>query len=334
MATGGGTDRRIVHGVLIFTQITFGITYVLNKVALNNGVNKIVFSVYRDIVAILFLAPLAYFTERNERTQLNAKLFSAVFLLGFIGVYGAQLLVLTGLSLTSSGFVSIMQSVTPVCAFLIAMVFRLEHIRVKRIDGQAKLLGVILSIAGTFIASVFKGHAVVGASNGFTLDLSPWNLGALVLAANSLCIGAYINLQAPILKHYPAPFSLTALSYVCGMVCLAATGAFTVNLSVWGITKLVDVIAFTYAGIVSSGLNFALQTWCVHKVGPFLVIAYFPLQAIVASFLAFIFLKDSLFLGSIVGGLLIVSGLYLVTWGQVKQKKLDAREEPTEPLIA
>ncbi|KAJ7549774.1 hypothetical protein O6H91_07G068200 [Diphasiastrum complanatum] len=338
-------DRWKVHILLMVVQFTYGVSYVLNKVALNNGMNRIVFSVYRDVVALAVLGPLAYFFERDIRSAAPALRLILLFIcLGFTGIFGGQLLLLTGLQLTSSSFVAIMTNATPVVAFTISVLFRLEHIRYKRHDGQAKLTGILACISGAMLISIYKGPVILGstttiplhqqadmhlnnssASSFLNFNISSWQLGAICLVANSLCLGTYLNLQAPTLSLYPAPISITFFAYLFGAAMLAIFGSWKIQeSSSWMISGWTDVLAFVYSGIISSGVNFALMTTCVHLVGPFLVTAYMPMQGVATAILAHIFLVEALYLGNILGALLVVLGLYLVTWGQKKQQQLEA----------
>lgn len=53
-----------VHAVLLLAQILSGVYYVITAIALLGGMNKIVLSLYRDIVALVFLLPAAYFVDK------------------------------------------------------------------------------------------------------------------------------------------------------------------------------------------------------------------------------------------------------------------------------
>ncbi|XP_066385497.1 WAT1-related protein At3g18200-like [Miscanthus floridulus] len=74
----------------------------------------------------------------------------------------------------------------------------------------------------------------------------------------------------------------------------------------------------------------AVQLWCTQKKGPVFVTMFDPLQAIMAAMLAYFMFGENLYIGSIIGGAVVILGLYMLLWGKGKDQ-IDKSSTEHEP---
>ncbi|KAK8931394.1 WAT1-related protein [Platanthera zijinensis] len=71
-----------------------------------------------------------------------------------------QNLYFMGAQQTSAGFASSLENIIPAIALLIALLFRVEKIDIRQRHGQAKIIGAVVTIAGTILMILYKGPVV------------------------------------------------------------------------------------------------------------------------------------------------------------------------------
>ncbi|KAG6556265.1 hypothetical protein Mapa_002206 [Marchantia paleacea] len=340
------------HVAMIVCQVLAALYYVVCRVVLVGGMNRIILSFYRDIVAMIILVPAAYFIDRGNRIKFSYNVFVRLLLLGLFGVYGSNYLLFVGIEFTSAEFTSALQPVAPALVALIAIVFGFEEIYWHRRDGQVKALGIAISCIGGVLMTFYKGPAVlpwkfvgdsipwVPVNDNFpnllatgtlnTLNttfhdwgLTGWQFGALCLIGNTLCLALYLNLQGPLLRRYPAPVSVVAYSYGVGTILMGLTGAYAVkDPNAWHLSWNMNLAAIVYTGVLGSALNYSLISWSLHRVGPLFVACYLPVQPVAAALLALAIVGTTVYLGSVIGTVLIMIGLLLVTWAHEERRRL------------
>jgi len=304
MGLSGWRLTVVVNAVLVFAQASFAGYHVYGKYALDQGVNPLVFSFYREILAGPILVVIAALTERvlpNFRKD-----WWRFIILGTLGVYGNQLLFVLGLWYTSATQAAIMQPCIPVFTTIITLSFRMEKF------SFIKVLGILASAAGAVVMVGF---------DDFSLKSDKF-IGTLCLVGNTLCVSIFYVYSKSILKRYP-PITLTAFAYMIGAVEMGLTSlifVFQHKAYVYHLTSS-SYGPLAYSVVFATVLAYMSMTWANSKASASLIAAYCSLQPLTAALLSYFFLHEVLVWREGEGALLILLGLGLVTFARSRETK-------------
>ncbi|MQL71330.1 hypothetical protein Taro_003606 [Colocasia esculenta] len=331
-------ERVQLHLAMLALQFGYAGFHVVSRAALNMGISKLVFPVYRNIIALMLLVPFAYFLEKKDRPAMTLSFMVQFFLLALCGITANQGFYLLGLDNTSPTFASAIQNSVPAITFLMAAALRIEKVRINRRDGVAKMLGTLACVGGASVITLYKGPTIFGPSKlhaGAAAELAwlgdasgkNWTLGCIYLIGHCLSWSGWLVLQAPVLKKYPARLSVTSYTCFFGVIQFLVIAAFLErDLDAWTFHSGGELFTILYAGFVASGIAFAVQIWCIDRGGPVFVAVYQPVQTLVVAIMASIALGEQFYLGGIIGAVLIITGLYLVLWGKSQERAFAAKE--------
>ncbi|MED6118799.1 hypothetical protein PIB30_006298 [Stylosanthes scabra] len=328
---------RVLQGLkpiilMLFVQMAFAAVNILYKMAINDGMSMTVATAYRLIFASAFTILVAIIFERKNNNK--ARITPRVLLLEFLcGLFGGTLFLnfyFASLALMPATFVLAIINLCPALTFIIAVISGLEKLNLGAAAGKAKITGTLTGITGAMVLTFYKGiqidiwsshinllhHPHGGADNGNEL------LGFSYAIASCSSFALWLNIQAKVNKEFPRQHTGTAL--MCSMAALQSTlFALFVDRD-WAQWKLywnIRLLTVSYAGIVASGMVINIIAWCVHKRGPLFGSIFNPLQLVLVAIAASFLLNEHLYLGSVIGGVLIVSGLYSVLWGNSRETK-------------
>lgn len=71
-------EKLQLHVAMLALQFGYAGFHVVSRAALNMGISKIVFPVYRNILALLLLLPFAYFLEKYVNLALHYQVFKLI----------------------------------------------------------------------------------------------------------------------------------------------------------------------------------------------------------------------------------------------------------------
>ncbi|KAE8651819.1 WAT1-related protein At4g08300 [Cucumis sativus] len=327
------------HILIIFTQFGYTFLYFFVDASFKHGMNPHVHITYRQTLATITLLPFAYFLERKLRPRITLALFLEIFVLSLLGVTLSTNTYFASLRYTSPTFITSMLNTIAGLTFIIAVVVRLEVVEFDNPKGIAKVMGTLVSLGGVLIMTFYKGPIIrnvcqplIHIQHKATYHLhEDWLKGSLLTVSSCLSWAISYILQAFTLKRYPAPLSLTTWMNLFGAV---QTAVYTVSTQhkagVWNIGFNIDLWAIIYAGLMCSSIIIYIQLWCTEERGPVFVTMYNPLGSILVALLSYFVVGQKLYLGSIVGGGIVIIGLYLLLWGKQDDEQKLQNKSPLE----
>ena len=85
---------------------------------------------------------------------------------------------------------------------------------------------------------------------------------------------------------------------------------------------------------MTSSIAYYVQGLVIQKTGPVFASAFSPLMMIIVAVMGSFILAEKIFLGGVLGAVLIVIGLYSVLWGKHKETQEKEEEEAMELPVA
>ncbi|KAK7247186.1 hypothetical protein RIF29_42063 [Crotalaria pallida] len=215
----------------------------------------------------------------------------------------------------------------PVMTFIVALPFGLESVNIKSNSGKAKIVGTFVCIGGALLLTLYKGkplfnfshQSLAPAASPITRSTEKRTIGVIALVVGTIFMASWYILQSNIVKRYPCQYSSTAITTFFGaiqsaIICLSTSR----NLSIWVVKDKIQILTALYCGMIGSGLCYVGMAWCVKERGPVFTAAFSPLVQIMSALIETPFLHEQLHLGSVIGSIIVIIGLYILLWGKKK----------------
>nr|CAB3501363.1 unnamed protein product [Digitaria exilis] len=292
-------DGAKAYGGVVLIRLMYSGMHVVSKVALNQGMNPLVFVFYRTTTGALVLIPVTFALERHKAKPVTFNVGWKVFIHALYGM---------------------------------------ETLRLTRFHGKVKFAGILFCITGVTVMSIYKGplfrsfnhhHLFQSGGSGSsgaaeTHSKKQWVLGIFFMTLSNVLAGLWSVLQEPLIEE-TSKLMNTTLQVSCAsvqafLVAVAAERDF----SMWKLGWNVSLAAIIYSGVIVTALSYYMQMWTLAKRGPVFLAMSTPLTFVFTIIISFSIIGDAIGLGrhatdelvAILAGVLLVGGLYNVVWGK------------------
>lgn len=284
-------DRRLAEAGVLATVAMWSANFVVVKAAIGS-IGPLTFTSARYLVAAAALFLLLRWRLGPIRRPGRAE--AVMMGLGMLGFGGYQLLWSVGLTTITAGDSALIIAIAPVLTALLAAALGLDRLT------PPKLVGALLA---------FGGVAVVIAA-GHELSLGTSVVGDL-LTLGAAVVWAVYTVAATRMLRTVDPLALTTWAVLGGALVLLPLGIWDVATSPPAELSPAVLVAILYSGALAAGIANVFLFHAIRLVGPTRVGASQFLVPFGAVLLGAVFLDEPAGAGQIVGGVVIVLGVWL-----------------------
>jgi drug/metabolite transporter (DMT)-like permease len=279
---------------LLFVAVVWALNFAFVKYALSDF-SPLSFTIARFALSSLFL--LAVMAASRVPFAIGRRDLAAVIKLGFIGITMYNLLFMYGLKYTTASNSALFISSSPLFAALIMALTEKRGISLRAGSG------LLFSTVGVFL--------IIDSGPGGVILSRAGLIGDLLTLCAAVFWALYTVSARPLLERYP-PVKVTAYSMAAGTLLLLPIGAVDLIRQSWTDVALKSWAAFCFSTFVSGGIAFTFWYAGVRRLGVTRTVVYHYLVPFVAVVFAALFLGERITLLQVLGGGLILAGVYLV----------------------
>ncbi|GMI75606.1 Usually multiple acids move in and out Transporters 25 [Hibiscus trionum] len=334
MATVMGTMKKwsgwsgMFSGMLAVQVFATG-QQLLSKVILTQGTFIFALMAYRHLVAALCVAPLAFFFEREKWKKMEWSTWFWLFINALTGITVAMGLFYYGLRDTTATYSTNFLNIIPIVTFVFSVVFRIEKLGLGSKAGKIKTVGAIVCVGGALTTSLYKGKAFhLGDGQHFhriaAMDVSNshWTRGTFMLVGSCVCYASWYILQVKLLRVFPSKYRATLITCIIASLQSAVIGlCLDRSKAAWRLEWNLQLITILYSGALSTAATFCLLSWSIAKRGPTYAPMFNPLTLVFVAISETLLLGEQMWLGTVLGMVMIIVGLYSFLWGKRKEMK-------------
>ena len=286
------------HIAGIAFALMFGFSFMFSKMALESAVTPMGLIAYRFLLAFIVFEILRL--TKVVKIRFEKKLFIPVFLVAFFQPILYFIFETYGLNLTTSSEAGMMIALIPVFVVILSSFILNEK------PTNAQILFIILSLSGIILIQVMKPNSNEGQSTFLGLVL----LLLAVLSAAGFNIASR-NASKTVKPYEVTYFMMMSGAIVFNIIYLIQLG-FSGNLNTYyqSLFNGNVYISIIYLGIVASIGGFFLVNFALGQLPAHVSSIYANLSTVVAVLAGYIFLGDELTIFTIIGGIMIILGVY------------------------
>ena len=258
---------------------------------------------YRFAIASVIILPFVLFAKKQE---LSLKLL----IISVLGAFNVPLFYL-GLKTTTASSAQIIYAGCPLVTMLFA------NYLIKEKSSLSKIIGIFIGLFGVVLIILLPkwqaNNLLVGDLTGNLFIL----LGMITWSLYTVFCRDYMR------SGKSSPATITAIYFIISaVVCFILVILTGQNFNINSLISIKPFFALIYAAIIITLITYFLFQWAMQYISATTASLKNYLEPMMAIFLNVIILNEVISGGFIIGGLLIISGIFLTTSNKLKLRGL------------
>ena len=283
------------HIAVLLTNLFFAINYSFVKYISPALVGPYALNLLRVGGSLLLF--WTFWLLAHNRPAMQRKDIGRFILCSALGVTINQMLFIKGLTMTSAIHASLLMLCSPILITLLAFWILKERITVINITG------LFLGITGS--AWLITGRQSAGQPEDYLT-------GDIFIILNAISYAFYFVLVRPLMERYTA-IEVIRWVFTFGFIMMLPIGWTQFGEIKWQQFKPDSAMILLFVILAGTFLAYVFNAYGIRVLGPGITSAYIYIQLIFAVAIAVLFFSEQLTLQKAFAGLMILSGVYLVS---------------------
>lgn len=285
----------VLYTLVLLTILGWSFNFIIGKITLRY-INPYALTSFRIVLSGILMVPI-YFS-RPRQSHLNRKDLWTFAVLGFWGVVVNRGLFIVGLDYTTAGHSALIVATGPVLVLLLARAHKLEKIT------RAKIISM---------AICFIGVAVLVGGEELHRHAGTW-IGDMIALGGTSGFALYTVLAKKVARQYDT-ISMNTFCNLAGAIFLFPMSVREGMRLNWAAVGIVGWLGLAYTVLVSSIAAYLVFFWALSHLPASRLAVLTYIETPLAALLAVMVLGENPSSALLIGGGLILLGVYLAEFG-------------------
>jgi drug/metabolite transporter (DMT)-like permease len=303
---GRGRSHALMHALMLLTTFAWTANIIAGKFVLRS-MSALALAQLRVTGATILFAALFFSWRGRPSLRLTRREWKFLALTAIFGITLNQLFFIGGIGRTSAAHAGLIVALGPVMVLILSCALRLEALTL------VKTLGALISFAGVGVLTAGKAAQTHGGN---------W-VGDAILFVGSAVFAYYTILVKEIADRYDA-LTLNAVIFGLGALFMLPFGGWAVARVDWSALPAEAWWGTAFMVVFGSVIAYLIYAFALTELTASRVAAFAYLQPAIATGLGIWLLAETLTARVVIGGALILLGVYLAERERGEEKPLRA----------